>query len=171
MERLFDLDWQLIADSLLTIVAVGVLFFFMSYFLFDPVRKLLTDRQSRIKTQLDEAENNMEQAAKLREAYEVKLKDIRREEEEILGVARRQALANESEIIFGAREEAGRIVEKAHREALLEKQKLADDIKKEIIAVAAVMSGKIITATMNAQIQDQLIEEALKEIGEGTWLN
>ena len=33
MERLFDLDMQQIADSVLTIAAVGILFFFMSYFL------------------------------------------------------------------------------------------------------------------------------------------
>lgn len=171
MERLFDLDWQLIADSALTIIAVGVLFFFMSYFLFNPVRKLLADRQNKIKTELDDARNNMEQAAKLREEYECKLKDIEKEAEEILSEARRHALANESEIIAGAKEEAARIVERAHTEALLEKQKMADDIKKEIITVAAAMAGKVVTASMNTQIQNQLIDETLKEIGENTWLS
>ena len=171
MERLFDLDWQLIADSALTIIAVGVLFFFMSYFLFNPVRKLLSDRQNKIKSQLDDAQNNMEQAATLREEYEAKLKDIDKEAEEILSEARRHALANENEIIARAKEEAARIVDRAHTEALLEKQKMADDIKKEIITVAAAMAGKVVAASMNTEIQNQLIDETLKEIGDSTWLS
>lgn len=171
MERLFDLDWQLIADSVLTIIAVGVLFFFMSYFLFNPVRKLLADRQNKIKSELEDARGNMEQAAKLREEYEDKLKNIDKEAEVILSEARRHALVGESEIIAKAKEEAARIVERAHTEALLEKRKVADDIKKEIVTVAAAMAGKVVTASMNTQIQDQLIDETLKEIGENTWLN
>jgi len=171
MERLFDLDWQLIADSTLTIVAVGVLLFFMSYFLFNPVRKLLADRQNKIKSELDDARTNMEEAHKLREEYEAKLQNVDKEAEAILAEARRRALVNENAIIADAKAEAARIVERAHTEAQLEKQKMADDIKKEIITVAAAMAGKVVTASMNREIQDQLIDETLKEIGDGTWLS
>ena len=46
MSRLFDLDLQLLADSVLTIIAIMALFFALSYFLFDPIRKLMEDRQN-----------------------------------------------------------------------------------------------------------------------------
>ena len=39
--RLFDLDFQLISDACLSIIAVLVLFFAMSYFLFNPARAFL----------------------------------------------------------------------------------------------------------------------------------
>lgn len=39
MERLFNLDWQLLADSCLTLIAVLFLFGALSFFLFNPVRK------------------------------------------------------------------------------------------------------------------------------------
>lgn len=171
MERLFNLDWQLIADSSLTLIAVFVLFLFMSYFLFNPARKLLADRQNRIKAQIDDAKNNMEQAAELRQEYEAKLQNIHKETEKLLSDARRQALANESEILARAKEEAARILEKAQKEALLEKQKAADDMKKEIIIVASAMAGKVVAASMNAEIQELLLDETLKEIGESTWLS
>ena len=119
MERLFDLDWQLIADSMLTIIAVGILFFFMSYFLFNPVRKLLADRQSKIKTQLDDARSNMEQAAKVREEYEEKLKNVEKEAEEILNLA--EALAD-SEKDFEAMD-AGRWNLSVRNETDMEKTK------------------------------------------------
>ena len=44
MERLFDLDFQLLHDAVLLAIAVFVLFLVMSYLLFDPVRKMLQDR-------------------------------------------------------------------------------------------------------------------------------
>ena len=49
MERLFGLDMQLIADTLLTAISVFVLFTLASYLFFDTVRDVLKKRQDRIK--------------------------------------------------------------------------------------------------------------------------
>lgn len=171
MERLFDLDFQLLADASLMIIAIFVLFLVLSYFLFNPARKLLQDRQNKIRNELDDAQNNMEQAARLKEEYEAKIKDIDKEAEEILSDARRRALENENEIIANAREEASRIMERARNEARLEKQKMADEVKREMIGVATMMAGKAVAASMNVNIQDSLVDETLKEIGENTWLS
>ena len=81
------------------------------------------------------------------------------------------ALDNENRIIAQAKEEAARIMERAHTEAALEKQKLADDVKKEIVTVASFMAGKMVAASIDAKVQDQLISETLKEMGENTWLS
>ena len=102
MDRLFDLDMQLIADATLMIIAVLVLFFAMSYFLFDPAKKVLQNRQEKIKNELDEAQSSMEQAKALKEEYEAKLKNIDAEKQEILSEARKNALKNEGEIIAKA---------------------------------------------------------------------
>ena len=171
MERLFDLDMQLIADATGMIIAIFVLYLAMSYFLFEPAKKVLQNRQEKIKNELDEAQSSMEQAKALKAEYEEKLKNVEKEKEEILSEARKNALKNEAEIIAKAKEEAASIMERAHTEAMLEKQKLADDVKKEMITVAAAMAGKVVAAGMNTQIQEQLIDETLKEIGDSTWLS
>ena len=171
MERLFDLDMQLIADATGMIIAIFVLYLAMIYFLFEPAKKVLKNRQDRIKNELDEAQTSMEQANALKAEYEEKLKDVEKEKQEILSEARKNALKNESEIIEKAKEEAARIMERAQTEAALEKQKLADDVKKEMITVASAMAEKVVAAGMNTQIQEQLIDETLKEIGDGTWLS
>ena len=59
--RLFDLDMQLLHDSLLTLIAVIALFFFASYFFFNPAREFLKKRQDKIKDELDEARESLEQ--------------------------------------------------------------------------------------------------------------
>ena len=170
-DRMFGLDWQLLADSVLTLIAVFVLFLLMSYFLFNPARKMLNDRKQKIKGELDEARISLEDANSLKAEYESKLKDVNKEAENILSDARRRALENENRIIAEAKEEAARIMERARTEAELEKQKLADDVKKEIISVASLMAGKVVAASIDTKVQDQLIEETLKEMGENTWLS
>ena len=55
--------------------------------------------------------------------------------------------------------------------AELEKKKAADDVKKEIISVASAMAGKVVSASIDTNVQDQLIDETLKEMGESTWLS
>ena len=169
--RLFDLDFQLLADSVLTIIAVFALFLIMSYFLFNPAREFLRKRQDKIKAELDDAEANQKKADALREEYEGKLKNINKEAEEILSEARKKALANENRIIAQAKEESAQILERARKEADLEKQKMADEVKREIVSVAALMAGKVVASSMDAAIQDSLIDETLKEIGDSTWLS
>lgn len=171
MSRLFDLDWQLLADSCLMIIAIFVLFLIMSYFLFNPARKMLNGRKEKIQNELETAKQDMESAQKLKEEYEAKLKNIDKEAESILSEARKKALGNENQIIAQAKEEAARIVDRSRVEAELEKQKMSDDVKKEIISVASLMAGKVVAASVDTAVQNQLIDETLKEIGDKTWLN
>ena len=167
--RLFDLDMQLLSDAVLMIIAVFALFLIASHFLFNPVRNMMQGRQDRIKSELDTAAADMAQAKALKEEYETKLREINKEAEEILGEARKKALANENKIVSEAKEEAARIIERAGREIELEKKKALDDMKQEIISIASVMAGKVVAASINTTVQDALIDETLKEMGESTW--
>ena len=168
-DRMFGIDWQLIADSTLTIIAVFALFAIMSYFLFNPARKMLRDRREKIQSELDDAKTNMEEAHSLREEYEGRLKAVDKEAENILSEARKKGLANENQIIAKAKEEAARILERARVEAQLEKQKMSDEVKKEIVTVAAAMAGKVVSASIDESEQNRLIDETLKEMGDDTW--
>lgn len=169
--RLFDLDFQLLQDAVLMIIAVFALFLIASHFLFNPVRNMLQSRQDRIKNELDSAAADMEEARTLKEEYEAKLRDIDKEAEAILGEARKKALANENKIVAEAKEEAARIVERAGVEAELEKSKAVDEVKREMVVLASLMAGKVVNAAIDTTVQDSLVEETLKEIGEGTWLS
>ena len=114
MERLFDLDLQLLADSVLLAIAVFVLFILLSYLLFNPVRKVLKDRQDKIKNDIDTALQDKESAMQLKVEYETKIKEIEKEADEILSAARKKALANETKIVNEAKEEASRIIARAN---------------------------------------------------------
>ena len=53
LSRLFGLDFQLLADAVLTLIAIFVLCFVFSFFLFKPVRKILEDRSEMVKEEND----------------------------------------------------------------------------------------------------------------------
>ena len=167
--RLFGLDLQLIVDAGLMMISIFVLFLIASYFLFNPAREFLKKRQDKIKDELDTAAKDMEDAAALKAEYESKLKNIDKEAEEILSDARKRALANENKIVAEAKEGAARILDRARVEAELEKQKAADEVKREMVVIASMMAGKVVKASIDTNIQESLVDETLKEIGESTW--
>ena len=166
---IFGLNMQLIVDAIITALAVGFLFFFMSYLLFNPARNLLKKRQDKIKEEMETTAKNKAEAIAFKAEYDEKLKNAEKEVDGILSEGRKKALKRENEIVDEAKAEAVRILERADREIELEKSKMKDEVKKEMVAVASVMAGKIIAASIDTDKQAQLIDEALNEMGDNTW--
>ncbi|MCR5267144.1 MAG: F0F1 ATP synthase subunit B [Lachnospiraceae bacterium] len=169
MERLFDLDVQLLHDAILTAVALFILFLVMSYLLFNPVRDMLKKRQEKIQNDIASADKDKQDAAQLKEEYDAKLKQADAEVDGILSEARKKAVANEAQIVAEAKEEAARIIKQARTEAELEKQRAADEMKQEMIQIASLMAGKVVSASIDTTVQNQLVEETLNEIGGEVW--
>ncbi len=169
MTRLFDLDFQLLFDAVSLGISVFFLFLIMSYLLFNPARKLLRDRQEKIRQDIACAAQDKEESAKAKAEYEQRLKDVDKEAEAILAEARQKALKNEAKIIADAKEEAARIIARASEEAVLEKKRVADEMKQEMISLASMMAGKVVAANIDTTVQNELVEETLKEMGDATW--
>ena len=169
MDFLFGLDVQLIFNTLLMGISLFFLFMAMSYLLFNPVRKMLRDRQEMIASDIDTAKADKEGAAKLKAEYEARLKDIDKEAELILGETRRNALKKEAKIIEDAKAEAASIMHRANEEAELSKRRVMDEVKREMIVIASLMAAKVVAANIDTAVQATLVEETLKEMGESTW--
>jgi len=169
LDRLLGFDPQLLFDSFVTGINVFILFFALSYMLFNPVREVLERRKQKIAGELKNAADDKEAALAMKEEYEARLLEVKKEAEEILEDARKRAKQREAEIITEAREEADRIVTRGSREVELERKKALDDMKEQIISIASVMAGKVVAASIDTTVQDALIDETLKEMGESTW--
>ena len=68
-----------------------------------------------------------------------------------------------------AKAEAARIIERANTEAELEKQKCADEVKQQIIAVSQLMAAKVVANSLTEADSRALIEQTLNEMSESTW--
>ena len=170
-DSIFGLDPQLVVDSLITLVAMFVLFLMLSYLLFNPARELMRKRQENIQKNMDTAAKEKEDAIQFKAEYDAKLKEVDKEAEEILADSRKKALKKENDIVGEAKEEANRILERASREIELEKSKVKDEVKQEMISVATAMAGKIVASSLDEEKQSQLIADTLEEMGDETWLS
>jgi F-type H+-transporting ATPase subunit b len=120
---------------------------------------------------METAAKDKADASRFKEEYDAKLKNVDVESEEILSEARKKALKKESDIVNEAKGEANRILDRANREVELEKNKVKDEVKQEMITVAAAMAGKIVAASLDEEKQSQLVADTLKEMGDETWLS
>lgn len=169
--RLFTLDAQFLFDAVVLALSMLVLFTALSYILFNPVRDLLEKRKQRIAEEQETAKREKQEAIAYKEEYDQKLQNVNKEAEEILSAARKKAMKNENQIVAEAKEEAARIRARANTEIELEKKQAMDDIKQEVIELASMMAEKMVSASMDADVQERLIDDTLKEMGDGTWQN
>ena len=169
MERLFTLDAQFLFDAVVLALSMLVLFTALSYLLFNPVRDMLEKRRQRVVDDQETAKREKAEAIAFKEEYDLKLKQVEKEAEAILSEARKKAKQNEMKIVAEAKEEASRIIARANAEIELEKKRALDDMKQEMIEVAAMMAEKVLAASIDTNVQESLIDETLKEMGEGTW--
>ena len=99
MQRIFNLDAQLIHDAVILAINIFILFLLASFFLFNPVRELLKKRKDAIDADIANAKKDKEEAAALKNEYDAKLRDADKEADAILGEARKKALAREEQIV------------------------------------------------------------------------
>jgi len=170
-DYIFGLDPQLLVDSAITILAMFFVFLLLSYLLFNPARNLMEKRQEGIREQMETAAREKQDAIQFKVEYDEKIKNVQKETDEILSEARKKALKKESVMLEEAREEAAQIVARANREVELEKSKVKDEMKQEIINVATAMAGKIVASSLDESKQSQLLADTLEEMGDETWLS
>ena len=170
-DYIFGLDPQLLVDSAITILAMFFVFLLLSYLLFNPARNLMEKRQEGIREQMETAAREKQDAIQFKAEYDEKIKNVQKETDEILSEARKKALKKESVMLEEAREEAAQIVARANREVELEKSKVKDEMKQDIINVATAMAGKIVASSLDEGKQSQLLADTLEEMGDETWLS
>ena len=167
--RIIGFDPQLIFDALITGINVFILFFALSYFLFNPVQKALKNRSEKIKNAIENAKKQETEAIALKEEYEKKLSETRAEVDKIIDDAKKNAKKMSEDMIANAKAEAQNIVARGNKEVEQEKAKAVDELKNQVISISTLLASKIIKENVNAKREDKLFEEALSEIGADTW--
>lgn len=169
MERLLGFDAQLLFDSAVTAVNIFILFFALSYFLFNPVKNFLDKRRDKIAGELDSAAALQKKAQALKEEYEGKLRKAGWESERILEEADKRGKQYQAELVREAKEECARLRERTEKELELQRLRALDEMKKEAVGLAAQMSVQIMAGLVDAKAQELLMERTLKEIGDVRW--
>ncbi len=165
------LDQHTLVLVAIQLINTCVLCFALSKLLYKPVLNFVNARKERIAEQIDSAEARLSEANALKAEYENKLKNIDAERIQILDEARSQANKNSQLIIAEAKTEADNIHNRAMTDIKREEEKAKDEIKKQIIEVSTMVSGKFIAANMTEEEQNKLVDDTISDLEGVEWLN
>lgn len=164
-ERLFGLDYQTLFDTAFTMVNVLILYVFLKYVLFIPVRKLLEERKKGLDDQNARAAANTAEAQKLKAEYEQRILEAGREADNILGESRREMIKKEQEVLDDAKTRAADIMSAARSEASKDFEAAQSSVRDEVKDIASAMAARVTNQKVDRPVDDALLNEALKEAG------
>ncbi len=167
--RIIGFDPQLIFDALIMGINLFILFFALSYFLFNPIREVLGKRSKTIKDNLEDAENKVRDAKELKEKYEALLAGGRLEASKIVETAKGSAEIIKKEIIDSANNEAASIKERTRREIEQERSKALENIKDDVISISTLLASKVVSQKIDSNESEKLFDETVNSLGDSIW--
>ena len=152
--------------ALFVLLNTLTIFFVARKFLFNPVMKIIEERQKEIDDMYSDAGQARDKANALQAEYTAKLSDAQAESDRIVKDAVVRAQHREEEILRQANAEAQSIVDKAVADAALEKKKAINDAKDEISGISLAIAEKVVERQLNAADQQKLIDQFINDLGD-----
>ena len=151
--------------ALFTLANTVALFLVLKHFLFQPVLKIIEQRQQEIDGLYLEAGQARDQAQAMQQEYRQKLSEAQVTGERIVREAVARGQAREEEILRQASQEAGAIMDKAAADIAQEKKKAINEAKDEIAGIAMEIAGKVVGRQLSDADQAQLVDRFIDELG------
>ena len=152
--------------ALFVLLNTLAIFFVARKFLFNPVHKMITDRQKEIDTMYADAGKAKEEAEKLEAEYQQKLADALATSDRLVQEAVRRGQDREEEIVRQATEEATAIMNKASSDIAMEKKKAINDAKNELSSMAVAIAEKVVGRELKEKDQSALVDHFIDELGD-----
>ncbi len=143
-----------------------VLFLVLKKFLYKPVMRMIESRQKEIDDMYSQADDSRQNAQALKTEYEQKLAEAKQTGEDIVKEAVARGQRREEEILQKAAVDAAAMRDKAQMDIAMEKKKALNDAKNEISGLAIAIAEKVVGREINAQDQNQLVEQFIDELGD-----
>ena len=167
--RVFGLDAGMLTSTIMQVVNAVVLFVLLFFILYKPVRSALEKRAEKIKSQLEQAEQDMNQAETLKAQYTENLSHIEDERLEILDTAQKNAAQKGRDIVEEAKSEADTVKKQAQQDILHQQEQARESLKLHVIELSSAMASKIVSHVIDREAQDRLFDEALRELEDAAW--
>lgn len=155
---------DLIADLLINIVSIIVLYLVVKKLAYNPVKKFLDARTQRVEVEKSEASKNLSEATEMKEKYDELLKDCENAKAEAIKEGINNAKAEATEILDTAREQAKAIVDKANKNAKEKEQEALDNAREEIVNLAIDASTALLHREFDDADNKRLIEDFLDSL-------
>ena len=154
------------STAIFAIINFCVLVVGLKVFLYKPVCAMLDSRREEVANNLNSAEEAKLEAQKLKDEYAAQLQNARSEAQDIINQAAKIGEQTKTDIVNEAREEAARLTAKAQADIAREKTEALNEIRNEIADLAVLAAAKVVGKTIDVADHQNMVNDCVKEVGE-----
>ena len=151
---------------LISLANLAILFLILKRFLFKPVQNMLNTRRNEIDSQYDDAQKAKQNAEEMQSELTERLAGAKQEAESIVKEAADAAKLRSDKIVEDAKTTADGIIRQAEADAELERRRVGESIKEQIVDVSTALAEKMLEREVNADDHNALIDDFINKIGE-----
>jgi len=158
---LVQLDPGLFLWTILTfLVLLGVL----AKFAWNPLLKMLRDREELIRSSLDDAEKARAELERLNSEGEDIVNKARSVAQTILSEGKAAASKLKDETLNAAKDQAKSILSDAKKQIRIEKDKAIEEIKSEVVDLSLSVATKLIKKNISREDNQALIDDSMENV-------
>ncbi|MCS5624712.1 MAG: F0F1 ATP synthase subunit B [Candidatus Marinimicrobia bacterium] len=158
---LVQLDPGLFVWTILTFLLLLTL---LAKFAWKPLLKMLKDREDLIRSSLEDAEKAQTELANLNAEREEIINKARSEAQSILSEGKVAASKLKDETLKAAKDQAKSILTDAEKQIRIEKHKVIEEIKSEVVDLSLSVATKLIKKNISREDNQTLIDESLENV-------
>ena len=148
-----------------TILTFLLLFFLLTKFAWKPLLKALAEREEKIRSSLEKADEAQQKLERLGAEGEEIIGKARAEAQSIVSDGKKASEKVRGEIETKAKEKANTIVAQAEKQISAEKEQALSDIRGEVAALSIQIAEKLIRKNLSKKDNMTLIKESFDKAG------
>ena len=152
------IDWRLLIAQL---VNFAILLYVLKRFAYAPVMRILDERREKIERGLRDAEAAHKKLSDLEEIEKRIVADARKEAKRIVLSAEQAAQKMSDEIVAHTQEKAHDILEQAKKSIEFEKQKMIQDVRREVGQLVVAATEKVVNVKLDVEKDHEIIKQSL----------
>lgn len=137
----FHIDWKIITAQ---VINFAIVFLVLYLFALKPLKKLMAEREEKIKKGVSDAQDNAILISKTKKEYSDIIDKAKSEAHELFQKGKKEAEARKTEMLEKAKEEVSVIISSGKKVLEDEKIRIVEEAKKDIVSLAMRATEKIL---------------------------
>ena len=155
----FHIDWKIIiAQSINFVIVLGVLYFFA----LKPIKKLMSEREARIRKGILDAKTNAETLTNTKKEYDAVIMKAKEEALSLFQQGKRDANIKKIEMLKDAEKEVNNMILNGKKVLISEKNKMIEEAKQEIVSLVVKATEKLLKSEYNETFDENTIDQIKK---------
>lgn len=157
---MIDLNATFFAQILNFLIIVAIL----RALCYKPVVRMIKAREDKIAESLAKADSDVAEAESLKKDYQAQLAEAREKAQAIVDKAEKVAASNRETSLQDTKREIEQMKKAAQAEIQRDRERAADQLKKEIVALSLLAAGKVVEKNMEASENEALVGDFIDKL-------